>query len=109
MPRDRPNRSVHGGDEFAVVLPGCNEEAARVQAVRLQEQLAADPDSPAISVSLGISVYPRDGENCDELLDSADNELYTMKGRSKKRSDTYPGRPTPDPSASLPRNSSRAS
>jgi diguanylate cyclase (GGDEF)-like protein len=81
----------YGGDEFAVVLPACNEEAARAQATRLQEELVAEGGTPPLSVSLGIAMFPRDGEACDDLLDSADNELYTMKGRSKKRSAVYPG------------------
>jgi diguanylate cyclase (GGDEF)-like protein len=75
----------YGGDEFAVLLPGCDEEAARAQVARVQEALAADAGSPPIAASLGVAVYPRDGDSCDELLDRADAELYVMKARSKTR------------------------
>jgi len=73
----------YGGDEFAVLLPGCNEDAARAQATRVSEAMAADTSQPPISASLGIAVYPRDGGSCDELLDRADGELYSMKRSSK--------------------------
>jgi len=75
----------YGGDEFAVLLPGCDEAAARAQVARVQEALAADAGSPQIQASLGIAVYPRDGESCDALLDRADAELYVMKAESKTR------------------------
>jgi diguanylate cyclase (GGDEF)-like protein len=75
----------YGGDEFAVLLPGCDEDAARVQVTRVQAALAADAGTPPIAASLGIAVYPRDGDTCDELLDRADAELYVMKARSKIR------------------------
>ena len=82
----------YGGDEFAAVLPGCDEEAARNRTARLQRMLSQDRQHPPISVSLGIAVFPRDGSVCDELFDAADHELYTMKGRSKKRSQVYGAR-----------------
>jgi diguanylate cyclase (GGDEF)-like protein len=75
----------YGGDEFAVLLPGCDEAAARTQVARVQAALAADAGTPSIAASLGIAVYPRDGDSCDELLDLADAELYVMKARSKTR------------------------
>jgi diguanylate cyclase (GGDEF)-like protein len=75
----------HGGDEFAIVLPGCDEASARIQAARLHEVLQADQETPPISVSLGVAVYPRDGETTHALLDKADIELYSMKGHARRR------------------------
>jgi diguanylate cyclase (GGDEF)-like protein len=73
----------YGGDEFAVLLPGCDEAAARLQAARVQAALDADAAPPPIAASMGIAVFPRDGETADELLDRADDELYAMKGRAR--------------------------
>jgi diguanylate cyclase (GGDEF)-like protein len=71
----------HGGDEFAVLLPGCDEAAAEAQAARVKENLAADLESPRISVSCGIAVFPRDGDTVDELLEHADQGLYRAKSK----------------------------
>ncbi len=75
----------YGGDEFAVLLPGCDEAAARIQAARVQSALDADAASPPIAASMGVAVFPRDGETADQLLDRADDELYGMKGRNSAR------------------------
>jgi len=75
----------YGGDEFAVLLPGCDEAAARLQATRVQAAMDADAGTPRVTASMGIAVFPRDGDTADELLDRADDELYAMKGRTRTR------------------------
>ncbi len=75
----------YGGDEFAVLLPGCDEKAARLQAARVQAALEADATAPPIAASMGVAVFPRDGDTADELLDRADAELYAMKGRGSRQ------------------------
>jgi len=75
----------YGGDEFAVLLPGCDEAAARIQAARVQGAMDADVGTPRVTASMGIAVFPRDGDTADELLDRADDELYAMKGRTRAR------------------------
>jgi len=72
-----------GGDEFAVVLPGCDEAAAEVQAERIRARLAADLETPRLSVSIGISIFPRDGDNAEALLEKADQGLYGAKARRR--------------------------
>jgi diguanylate cyclase (GGDEF)-like protein len=75
-----------GGDEFAMVLPECDEAAAWQVAARITEHLAGDGESPRISVSLGVAVYPRDGYSAEALLGAADRVLYGMKARGRLRS-----------------------
>lgn len=75
----------YGGDEFAVLLPGCDEPAARLQAARVQAALDADATAPPIAASVGVAVFPRDGDSADALLDHADDELYAMKGRGLRQ------------------------
>lgn len=75
----------YGGDEFAVLLPGCDEKAARLQAARVQAALEADATTPPVAASMGVAVFPRDGDTADQLLDRADDELYAMKGRGSRQ------------------------
>lgn len=79
---DTPGR--YGGDEFALILPESGEKEAQQAAIRICEQLANDGQEPAISVSVGLAVYPSDGTTIEKLLISADRALYRMKGREKK-------------------------
>ena len=72
-----------GGDEFAVILPEADAEAAHQVAERIDSRLAQDHDGPPISVSSGIAVYPVDGERKETLVSAADHVLYQAKGRSR--------------------------
>ncbi|MFT4117009.1 EAL domain-containing protein [Bradyrhizobium sp.] len=73
-----------GGDEFAVVQLGRSEEAAAtLLASQLVEVISApyeiDDHQIVIGVSIGISLWPQDGSNPDELLKNADLALYRAK------------------------------
>ena len=69
----------YGGDEFAVVLPETTAAAARLVASRIRNRLATDSLQPPVSASVGVAVYPQDGETMEALLRTADRELYGMK------------------------------
>jgi len=75
-----------GGDEFAVVLPETVEGAARQVARRISDRMEADGETPKVSVSMGVAVYPRDGETAETLLGAADRTLYEAKTRHRERS-----------------------
>jgi diguanylate cyclase (GGDEF)-like protein len=72
-----------GGDEFAVVLDGAGAERASQVAERLRIRLrkpfviaGRDVD---IAASIGISVFPDDGDNAVEMLQHADLAMYDAK------------------------------
>ena len=75
----------YGGDEFALVLPESTEEDAQQAAQRICEALAQDGQAPLLSVSVGLSVYPKDGTSIEKLLAAADSALYGMKNRGPKQ------------------------
>ncbi|HEY8554941.1 MAG TPA: EAL domain-containing protein, partial [Burkholderiales bacterium] len=73
-----------GGDEFIVTLQDVEspEEITRV-ATRLlaavSEPIRLDQHEIAVTASLGISVYPQDGEDAQALLKNADAAMYQAK------------------------------
>jgi diguanylate cyclase (GGDEF)-like protein/PAS domain S-box-containing protein len=77
---DTPAR--FGGDEFALVLPETGPAPANLVAQRICDSLANDGREPKLSVSIGVAIYPQDGENVDSLLGAADAALYAMKTRA---------------------------
>jgi len=74
----------YGGDEFAIVLPETEEEEALQVAARITDFLAADTEQPPVRVSIGVAVYPTDGDTPSALLAAADTALYWEKTRSVK-------------------------
>jgi len=78
-----------GGDEFIVSITNIarGEDAARV-ARRIQEALEQpfklDENEVFITASIGISLFPQDGDDLESLLKNADSAMYHAKdaGRS---------------------------
>lgn len=65
----------YGGDEFVVVAPHANRDAACALAERMRTA-AVDCDA---SVSIGVAIYPEDAEDRDQLVSAADAALYRAK------------------------------
>src|SRR6266852_3243105 len=76
---DTPAR--FGGDEFALVLPETGQVPANLVGRRICDSLANDGREPKLSVSIGIAIYPENGETIDALLGAADAALYSMKAK----------------------------
>ncbi|HMD37816.1 MAG TPA: MASE1 domain-containing protein [Candidatus Acidoferrum sp.] len=83
--REMDTAARYGGDEFVVILPETDLDAARMVAQRISRRLAEDGEEPKLSVSIGIAIYPEDGETIHEIMGAADRDLYREKGVPKKR------------------------
>jgi diguanylate cyclase (GGDEF)-like protein len=77
--RDIDTPARFGGDEFALVLPETNAEAANLVAQRICESVANENKGPTISVSFGVAIYPQNGDTIERLLSQADSALYSLK------------------------------
>jgi len=82
--RDIDTAARYGGDEFAVVLPETGAEAASQVAQRICDSIAHDGMGPALSVCIGVAVYPQDGERIEALLRAADTAMYAMKAKKRE-------------------------
>jgi diguanylate cyclase (GGDEF)-like protein/PAS domain S-box-containing protein len=83
-----------GGDEFVVLLPGTDAEGAQAVAAnllgRLREpiQLEQTPSYRPMA-SVGLSVFPHDGDSPDLLLRNADLAMYAAKIDGRNRVAIY--------------------
>jgi diguanylate cyclase (GGDEF)-like protein/PAS domain S-box-containing protein len=83
-----------GGDEFTIVLPELRDrDDARIIADKFLESLQRpfdlDGHEVHISASIGIAIYPGDGESIDELLRHADIAMYQVKALGKNGHSFY--------------------
>jgi diguanylate cyclase (GGDEF)-like protein len=70
-----------GGDEFTVILPETSMDGAQTFAKRICKKLSEDHQSPELTASFGVAVFPGSG-TFDELFAVADKALYAMKNQS---------------------------
>lgn len=75
----------YGGDEFAVLLIDSDQAMAEHMAQRIEACVRDDGEDPSISVSIGMAVYPGDGQTTQELLEAADRQLYGRKKTGRIR------------------------
>lgn len=77
-----------GGDEFTVLLPDlCRTEDANIIAEKILDELKTPfqvrGQEFRATASIGIAVYPQDGDNADILLKNADIAMYKVKANGK--------------------------
>jgi diguanylate cyclase (GGDEF)-like protein len=75
-----------GGEEFALILPGTEAEAAQEIAERVRNAIARlSPAGSELSSSAGVAVYPVDADSAGSLLQLAEGALYWAKRSGKSR------------------------
>ena len=77
-----------GGEEFAMLLPGCNAEQASAAAERLRQALEAEAVNTSlgavfVTVSSGITLLRQEDESADQPLQRADEALYAAKSAGR--------------------------
>ena len=86
--RESDTLSRLGGDEFTVILPGVGSStgAGRIAECiieRVARPVTVSGRTVDIGASIGISVYPQDGEKGEELVRNADGAMYEAKKRGR--------------------------
>ena len=79
-----------GGDEFLVILPDINQKIDATKTVQrileiIREPFEFNSHNINISTSIGITIFPNDGEDVDTLVKNADIAMYRAKGQGGNR------------------------
>ncbi len=85
--REEDTVSRLGGDEFILVFPGVDSDAAALIANKLiaviSQPCVIDQNELLHTASIGIALYPDDGLNLDELVKNADIAMNRLKQSSR--------------------------
>jgi diguanylate cyclase (GGDEF)-like protein/PAS domain S-box-containing protein len=87
-----------GGDEFTILLPDLQgREAASVIASSILETLTQPfrwgDVTCQIGASIGISFFPHDGEEVDQIISRADHAMYQVKNNGRNAFAFWTGQP----------------
>ena len=82
----------YGGEEFAVILPNVTVEGASIFADRLRQRIEKTKfpkeeiqPNGKLTCSIGVSVFPYDADNIDDLIHKSDLALYRAKKMGRNR------------------------
>jgi len=86
----------YGGEEFIIFVPVSKEKEALAVAKEINKSVAAKKYKNGeeifrITVSIGISCFPKNGITADELINAADKALYKAKESGRNKVIVYNG------------------
>ncbi len=92
----RPRLARLGGDEFVAIVQDLEtEEDAAIVADRIRNELTKPVEHLGhefvVTSSIGVSLYPRDGDDIDTLLKNADVAMYQAKSAGRNSVRFYSG------------------
>jgi diguanylate cyclase (GGDEF)-like protein/PAS domain S-box-containing protein len=76
-----------GGDEFVLYIHQADAEGAELVVRRILDSMAQpftlDDIGFSVGCSVGVALYPRDGQTLDELIKQADTAMFRVKGGTR--------------------------
>ena len=95
----RPHRALEavgrlGGDEFVALLPEVTEDLDAERVARRMLEALRDPiflggQECFVTASVGVAIFPRDGQTVVDLLRNADVAMYSVKAQGKNAAAIY--------------------
>jgi diguanylate cyclase (GGDEF)-like protein len=92
--REEDTTARYGGEEFVMIMPHTNSIQAIIFAERVRQKVEAsvftvDNHNVTITISGGISTFPKNGDKIKSLLKAADSALYSAKNSGKNEIVVY--------------------
>ncbi len=77
----------YGGEEIVIILKECDKEEAFIVAEKIRNNVSSIDNSPypKITISLGVSGYPNDGQTVEEVIQACDEALLYAKKNGKNK------------------------
>lgn len=81
----------YGGEEMTIILPNTDRDEAIITAQKICQVVAEKPFKLAndqesnVTISLGVSTFPQDGETPGEITAAADKRLYVAKENGRNQ------------------------
>lgn len=81
----------YGGEEMSIILPYTSKSEALINAQRICDAVAQTPlkisnnEEVKITISLGVSSFPKDGVTPQKLIEYADQALYNAKEHGRNQ------------------------
>lgn len=78
----------YGGEEFCVLLPDCSKKQALEMAESFRKNMEAQEiilrrKKTRVTISVGVSSFPSDATNKEDLIQAADQALYQAKDKGR--------------------------
>lgn len=81
----------YGGEEMSIILPNTGKNVAHSTAEKICERVSSNKfklqgdKEVSVTISLGVSTYPQDGQTPSELIEAADKRLYNAKNNGRNQ------------------------
>ena len=81
----------YGGEEMSIILPNTPKDMSVVTAEKICKRVATkrfrlnNYQESNVTISLGVSTFPDDGETAAEIIEAADKRLYQSKNNGRNQ------------------------
>ena len=81
----------YGGEEMSIILPNTDKDVAYSTAEKICKRVAnhkfklSGNRETSVTISLGVSTYPADGNDATQIIEAADKRLYEAKNNGRNQ------------------------
>ena len=81
----------YGGEEMSIILPNTSKDEAYSTAQKICQKVAErnfkllGNNETHVTISLGVSTFPFDGDSAQKIIEAADKKLYNAKNNGRNQ------------------------